>query len=145
MSAPGLDEMLRRLVKVPATDEAAFAERLGVALRPAGDNPHWRFFEFELPSGPLRQGELRLSRSGDRALLSLQPREPGALLEEDLDLGQWGPLHNLEISPDIPPEGTETYIYHLDGVQLMFQVTHASRRVQAIALHYGLTPSTRTG
>ena len=141
MSAQDANQLVDQLVRVGELDVAHFAQQLGVTPRPTETNPHWQFYEFDLPGGPLAHGELRLARTGGKALLSLRPREPVTLTEENLELERWGPVHNLDINPAIPPEGTDAYIYLVNGVQVAFQLTHQTRRLRTIALQYGVTPA----
>ena len=141
MSTQNVNQLLDQLVRlrVGELDVAHFAQQLGVTPQPTETNPHWQFYEFDLPGGPLAHGELRLARMGGKALLSLRPREPVTLTEENLGLERWGPVHKLDINPAIPPEGTDAYIYLVNGVQVAFQLTHQTRRLRTIALQYGVT------
>ena len=89
------------------------------------------------PAARSKGGELRLSTSGDRALLSLLPREGQPLTESDLDLKPWGPATYLDINPQIPPEGTDAYSYTVSGARLSFQFTHVTRRLRTVTIEWG--------
>src|SRR5258708_15960177 len=122
MSSQPVDQLLKSILNAGAPTQANLEKLLGVTFKPqAGQqNPHWKFYTFELSGGPFKGGELRLSTSGDRALQSLLPRDEQPLKESDVDLKQWGQAINIDINPQIPPEGTDAYTYVANGPRLSF-------------------------
>ena len=78
-----------------------------------------------------------LNLAGDRALLSLSPRDNAPLAETDFDLRQWGPATNVDINPQIPPEGTDGYTYAVNGTRLSYQFTHVSRHLRTTTVEWG--------
>jgi len=137
MSDPSINQILARLTEVEKPEAARLGELLGTTLTPVQENPGWTFYKFDLHEGPIPSGELRLSKSGDRVLLILTPAEQPGIYEKDIDMAQWGELSGIDVNPRIPPEGTDAYIYHANGVKLSFQWTHTSRRLRVIALEWG--------
>lgn len=140
MSSQQVDQFVKSILNAGLPTLAGAEKLLGVALKPGQDNPHWKFYTFELAGGPFKGGELRLSVSGDRALLSLLPREEQPLKESDLDLTPWGQAVHLDINPQIPPEGTDAYRYEVSGARLSFQFTHVTRRLRTVTLEWGAKP-----
>ena len=140
MSNQAVDQFVQAIVSAGTPTLSGLEKLLGTTPKLKQENPHWKFYQFELLPGPFQGGELRLSTAGDRALLSLQPREQAPVAESDLDLKPWGPLRNLDINPQIPPEGTDAYIYDVQGARLSFQFTHVSRRLRAVSIEWGAKP-----
>jgi hypothetical protein len=140
LSSQPVDQLLKQLASGATPTVSGLEQALGVNLKPSKENPHWKFYQFELPGGPFKGGEFRLSAAGDRALLSLLPRDEPGLVETDFDLRQWGAARNLDINPQIPPEGTDAYIYDVQGARLSFQFTHVSRRLRSVTLEWGARP-----
>jgi hypothetical protein len=138
MTGQSVRDFVTQLAAARGSPEAA---RLQAALRvdfkPAGDNPYWAFYEFELPAGLFSGGEFRREKAGPRALLRLAARETPGVPESDFDRGVWGRMLGLELKPDIPPEGADAYTYALDPVRVSLQFTHTSRRLRAVTLEWG--------
>src|SRR6187402_2248522 len=137
MSAEAVNTLVAQLLKVSRPDAAALEAALGVAPKPTGQNNFWVLYDFTLAGGAFAGGELRLSRDGARALLSLRPREDTPLTEEALDLRPYGAVVNIDANPQIPPEGTDSYIYRPGGVKVTFQFMHSSRRLRTLVMEWG--------
>jgi hypothetical protein len=137
MSPEDVNTLVAQLLKLSPPTVAPLEAALGTSLKPTGQNNHWTSYEFELAGGPFAGGELRLSRDASRALLSLRPRDDAPLLEDGFDLGPYGPLANIVSNPDIPSEGTDSYIFRPSGVRLAFQFMHQSRRLRTLVLEWG--------
>ena len=137
MSGQQVDELVKTVISAGTPTVAGLEKQLGTQLKPTQENPYWKFYAFEFAAGPFQHGELRLSLAGDRALLSLSPRDSAPLTEADFNLRQWGPAVNVDINPQIPPEGTDAYTYMVNGTRLSFQFTHVTRRLRTIAAEWG--------
>lgn len=137
MSEAAIHQILESLTGLETPEAARFEELLGMSLTPVQENPSWSFFRFDLEDAPFPGGELRLSKSGDRALLILTPAEKPGIFEKDLNLAAWGEPIGIDVNPRIPPEGTDAYIYDVEGVKLSLQWTHATRRLRTVALEWG--------
>jgi hypothetical protein len=137
MSAQQVDELVKTIISAGTPNAAELEKQLGATLKPTQANPFWSFYVFELASGPLQGGEFRISAAGDRALLSLTPRANAPLTEADFDLRQWGSATNVDINPQIPPEGTDGYTYAVNGTRLSFQFTHVTRRLRTVTVEWG--------
>jgi len=140
MSSQPVTPFIQSILDAGLPTLAGAGKVLGTNLKASQENPHWRFYTFELPGGPFKGGELRLSNSGDRALLSLLPRDQQALTESDLDLTPWGQATHIDINPQIPPEGTDAYTYTVKAARLSFQFTHVSRRLRTVSIEWGARP-----
>lgn len=69
---------------------ARLEEVLATTLAPTRDNPLWQMYAFELKNGAFKGGEFRRSQQGERALLTLTPRDPPGLTAGELDTWAWG-------------------------------------------------------
>lgn len=136
MSEQAVNDIVSELARTKPQDPAQLEAVLGAKLQPSDQNEHWSFYEIELREGPFARGDYRINNAGDRALLSLTPRDPQLLTETGLDLTPWGELKNININPRIPPEGTDTFIFEIEGVQLAFQFTHHTRNLRTLSLRW---------
>lgn len=137
MAAEAPTKLVERLAAVAELGLAAFEEVLETKGQAGKESPSWQIFEFDLEQGVFERADLRLALDGDRALLILHSGDPSKLSEGDLELGPWGELSSIRVNPDIPPEGTMTYIYHLEDVKVSVQLTHSSRGLRSMALEWG--------
>jgi hypothetical protein len=136
MSGQSIHQLLSSLANVGTPEPENLAELLGTTLTLAQENPSWLLYKFELSDGIFAGGELRVGKSGGMALLILTPVEEPGLFEKDLDLAAWGEPRAIDVNPRIPPEGTDAYIYDIEGVKLSLQWTHSSRRLRSVALEW---------
>ena len=137
MSDSQVNELVDQLVHGGAPSVARVEEILDTTLAPTQENPKWKMYSFELKNGAFKGGEFRHSKEGQRALLILSPREELGLNQRELDLKPWGEVRNIDINPRIPPEGTDAYVYEVDGARLSFQFTHNSRKLRTVAMEWG--------
>ena len=137
MSGEAINNLVDRLVGIKDLNQQAFEEILSTKLVETEQNPYWIFYDFKLSEGPFEQGEVRLAKEWEGALVSLWPAEGSSLLENQIDLSQWGEEIAIDVNPRIPPEGTDAFIYEVEGVQVSFQFTHDSRRLRSVALKWG--------
>jgi hypothetical protein len=137
MSAQEVNPLVDALVHGGTPSNARLEEILDTTLAPSQDNPKWQMYSFKLKNGAFQGGEFRRSKEGDRALLVLSPRDEPTLTQHDLDLKPWGSVRNIDINPRIPPEGTDAYVYDVDGARLSFQFTHNSRKLRNVAMEWG--------
>ena len=140
MSAETVNTLVAGLVTPKPPTVAALEARLGTSLKATRKTSHWTTYEFSLPGGPFAGGEFRLGQSGDQALLSLKPGAAAPLTEDSLDLTPYGAVKNIDINPQIPPEGTDAYIYQSQGVRVSFQFMHDSRRLRTLVLEWAPPP-----
>jgi hypothetical protein len=140
MSVEAVNTLVGQLLKPTPPDAASLEAALGAALKPAGQNNHWVNYEFELAGGPFEGGEARLGRDGARALVSFRPREAAGLMEATLDLKPYEPLVTIDVNPQIPPEGTDAYVYRPEGVKVAFQFRHNSRSLRTLVMEWGAAP-----
>jgi hypothetical protein len=136
MSDSEINQIVGRLAG-GGPESARLQELLSTTFKQTDENPYWIFHEFELNDSPLPGGEFRRSKEGDKGLLSLRAREEPAIKEADLDLNQLGEVVNIRANPRIPPEGADTYVYNVEGVQVSFQFAHTSRRLLSVTLEWG--------
>lgn len=128
-----------------APDVAHLQEMLATTFKQTDANPYWVFYEFELKDEAFARGEFRLGKEGaGQALLSLWAREGSPVVEDALNLGQWGEVTGFNANPRIPPEGADAYSYNVNDVRVSFQFTHASRKLRSVALEWGGTDADAT-
>lgn len=140
MTKPSINQLVDGLVQAGSLDVPRIEGVLQAKLSQVKKNDFWTFYEFKLPKGPFDHGEFRLSNDGSKALLGLWPEASKAPSEKELDLTQWGPISGIDVNPHIHPEGTDAYIYDVQGVRVSFQFMHSSRRLRSIALEWGTPP-----
>lgn len=136
MSENNIRTVIDALLALGPPGTAALEELFTTELSATDENPYWSTFEFEIPEGPFATGDLRLSEQDDRVHLSLWLREGLDLAEEDLDLTDWGQVVDIDVNPEIPPEGVDSLVYEVNGVQVAVQLTHNSRSLHSIALDW---------
>lgn len=136
MSDRSIHQLLSSLAEVGTPEPEKVAELLGTTLALEQENLSWFFYKFDLSGGAFAGGEFRMSKSGGRALLILTPVEKPGLFEKDFDPAAWGEPRSIDVNPRIPPEGTDAYIYDIEGVKLSLQWTHNSRRLRTVALEW---------
>jgi hypothetical protein len=134
MSGQSLNTTVDTLATSAAPSKEGVEAALGTSLKQTKDNPYWTFYEFRLDSDDVTGGEFRKGKDGKSALLILNPVD--SLTEDDLALAQRGTVKSIDINPRIPPEGTDTQIYDVNGVRVSFQFTHNSRRLRGLALEW---------
>jgi hypothetical protein len=105
-----------------------------------GDVEHFRG---DLDEGPFASAELRVNRRSGFALLVLRPRAGAKVRERDLALAGYGPFR-AEISPDVAPEGTTTFVFQVHDVEVRFQLTNESRVLRALGFTWHAPPAVRT-
>jgi hypothetical protein len=138
MSAEQVNALVGQLAGNQSLQVKSFESLLGTSLKSTSENPYWGFHEFTLSSGPFANGELRLHKTDQKALLSLGARDASGVSQGDLDLKRWGEVRHLNVNPRIPPEGVDSYMYKVNGVQLTFQFTHQSHRLYMVVLEWGV-------
>jgi len=139
MTKQSINKVVDGLVRMGSLEVPRIEEALQAKLTQTKQNDFWTFYEFKLSKGPFDHGEFRLSHDGSKALLSLWPEAAKAPTEKDLDLTQWGPIGSIDVNPHIRPEGTDAYIFDVQGVRVSFQLMHSSRRLRSVALEWGIS------
>jgi len=137
MTKLSLNQVVEALVQPGSLEVPRFEKALLAKFTQVKKNDYWTFYEFKQSNGPFDHGEFRLSNDGAKALLGLWPDAPNAPTEKDLDLTRWGPLSGIDVNPDIRPEGTDAYIFDVQGVRVSFQLMHGSRHLRSVALEWG--------
>jgi hypothetical protein len=134
MSGQSLNATVDKLATAAAPSKEGVEAALGTSLQQTKDNPYWTFYEFKLDGDDVTGGEFRKGKDGKSALLILNPVD--SVTEDELALAQRGTVKSIDINPRIPPEGTDTQIYDVNGVRVSFQFTHESRRLRGLALEW---------
>ena len=137
MTKQSINKVVDALVQAGSLDVPRIEGLLQAKLSQVKKNDFWTFYEFKLSKGPFDHGEFRLSHDGSKALLGLWPKAANAPTEKDLDLAHWGPIGSIDVNPHIRPEGTDAYIFDVQGVRVSFQLMHSSRRLRSVALEWG--------
>lgn len=132
-----INELVENLTDTAVLELAYFERVFGTSFQETNRNRFWTFYDFTPSSVDFETGELRLDKTGERALLILNPAESSSISESALDLRRWGEPSGFDVNPAIPPEGTEAYVYMIRGVKVSFQLTHASRNLLTLVLEWG--------
>lgn len=107
---------------------------LGVPLIQERETPHTEIYRGE-PSGVFKEVTLKLARNRPAWLVAWDYAPAQMPHETDLDLSRYGRLVNIDIDPDIPPEGTKSLVYHYMDFKLFIGFTAKSGRLRSAALH----------
>ena len=137
MSGEKVNEVVKQVLQIEELDVETFTELLGTELEEVEKNPEWTFFDFKVDLDPFTHGEVHISVDPNRAHISLWPGEESAVVEDDLDLDQWGEVEHLGINPRIPPEGTVSFLYLVNGARVIFQIMYESRRLRCLVIEWG--------
>lgn len=100
----------------------------------------WTFYGFEPSQGPFSRGEFRRNNDGSKALLRPWNDAANVPTMRDHNLPRWGPISAADLNPHIQAEGTNAYIYDVQGVRVSFQLWHVSRRLRSVALKWRTSP-----
>ena len=99
------------------------------------------FHDFEIAQGPFSTGDFRRNLiTKGKGLLVLEPREEEPIHETSLDLESLGEPASRHDNMHIPPEGTETFVYDINGVEVKFQFHDKSRTLRSLAFEWQGTP-----
>ena len=137
MTKLSLNQVVEALVQPGSLEVPRFEKALQAKFTQVKKNDYWTFYEFKQSNGPFDHGEFRLSNDGSKALLGLWPEAAKAPTEKELDLTHWGPISSIDVNPHIRPEGTDAYIFDVQGVRVSFQLMHQSRQLRSVALEWG--------
>lgn len=132
-----INELVEDLTTTAVLELSHFEGVFEASFQETQQNRFWTFYEFTPNASDYELCELRLDKSGERALLILNPSESSPISESTLDLGRWGEPSDIDINPHIPPEGIEAYIYEIVGVKVSFQLTYVSRNLLTLTLEWG--------
>ncbi len=139
MTGKTIDQMVEQLTGLATPQKAEIEATLGTKLVETDESSVSTSYEFQLKDSTLNRGEVRLSESGEWAILILQPPEDVKIGEDELDFAAWGEIQNLNILPDVPPEGLVGYTYDINDVLVTFQFSGESRILDSVILEWGET------
>ncbi len=136
MNGQAINQLVEQLIHIDALEVPQIEEALGYKLIETEQNPVSTFYEFDLKDSVLNRGEVRLAKSGEWAIIILQPPDDAEIVEDDLDLDPWGEIEYLDINPEIPPEGMIAYTYESNGVLVTFQFHEGSRKLYTVVVEW---------
>ncbi len=136
MNGQAINQLVEQLIHIDALEVSRIEDALDNKLIETEQNPESTFYEFDLKDSVFDRGEVRLAKSGDWALIILQPPDDAQIVEDDLDLDPWGEIDYLDINPDIPPEGMIAYTYESNGVLISFQFHEVSRKLSNVVVEW---------
>jgi hypothetical protein len=114
---------------------AALNAALGIELLPKGQNPYWQFYECQ-QIGSYSQVRLNLSKDLSRWSVTWGYDVTKAPYETSLDLGGYGPMIDLRIQPNVPPEGTKSLVYRHQNNEISFEFSAKSGQLRAISVSH---------
>ena len=136
MNGQAINQLVEQLIHIEPLEVPRIEDALDNKIVETEQNPVSTFYEFELKDSVLNRGEVRLAKSGEWALIILQPPEDTEIVEDDLDLDHWGEIEYLDINPEIPPEGMIAYTYESNGVLVTFQFYEESRKLNSVVVEW---------
>jgi hypothetical protein len=136
MNGQAINQLVEKLIHIEPLEVPRIEDALDNKIVETEQNPVSTFYEFDLKDSVLNRGEVRLAKSGEWALIILQPPEDTEIVEDDLDLDHWGEIEYLDINPEIPPEGMIAYTYESNGVLVTFQFYEESRKLNSVVVEW---------
>ena len=109
---------------------------IGVPLRETEGAGAMRYFEAALGRNAFSKIELRQNTATGLSFLVLYAQPDPAIHEDDLDMSVYGPVRDISVNPDFPPEGTYGYLYDVGGVRLRFGFTDQSKVLTVVSLEW---------
>ena len=122
---------IETIVGLQNVSDLEVTRAFGVRLTVVHANSHCRFFESG-PAGIFEDVGLDLSLVGPSWLLSLKYIDAFRPLENEIDMSRYGPVVDVGINPDIPPEGTVTRSFDYKGCRLSFQFAARTKGLRAV-------------
>ncbi len=108
---------------------------LGVELKFEGETGGWRCYEAApAGGGPIARVDARFERGGGRVFVVLVVAASPPIHEAALGLVTGTELPQLDIQPQIPPEGTVAYIFGPDSARVCWQFTAKTRRLRNVSI-----------
>lgn len=136
MSSDNAVALIKSLLDVPALDLAGFESVLGTSLSKTDENPSWAFYQFSPKDESFMPCDLRIAKHKPAALVSLWLKEGEEPAQDDFPLSEWGEPIDIDINPDLGPEGTFAYVYQAGQARLSFQFTYTTRRLRSVAVEW---------
>ncbi len=124
---------IQTLLSAPNIDKSKVESLLHVQLKESQRNPYWIYF---LGQGKesLVEVDFRRAISGEAWLVALTFDIAKSPPRAEVPLDKYGPLADLRPNPDIPPEGTTSYVYYSKGVRVSFSFTARTQKLYEIVL-----------
>lgn len=136
MNGQAINQLVEQLIHIDPLEVTQIEEALDNKIVETEQNPVSTSYEIDLKDSVLNRGEVRLAKSGEWALIILQPPEDTEIVEDDLDLDHWGEIEYLDINPEIPPEGMIAYTYETNGASVTFQFYEESRTLSSVVVEW---------
>lgn len=136
MSSDDAMALIKSLLDVPTLDLSGFESVLGTPLSKTDENPSWAFYQFTPKDESLARSDIRIAKNKPAALVSLWFKEGEELAQDDFSLSEWGEPIDIDINPDLGPEGTFAYVYQAGQARLSFQFTYTTRRLRSVAVEW---------
>lgn len=136
MSDPTVKQTIEDMAQADPAALAQLETYLAAKLAQTDENPYWKFYEFSA-QGAFARGEYRLSKADQAAMLILSTAEDSHITLDELGLSEWGEVRQIAVNPRLPPEGTVTHVYTVNGVKVSLQFTHTTQRLLDVVLEWG--------
>ncbi len=136
MNGQAINQLVEQLIHIDPLEVTQIEEALDNKIVETEQNPVSTSYKIDLKDSVLNRGEVRLAKSGEWALIILQPPEDTEIVEDDLDLDHWGEIEYLDINPEIPPEGMIAYTYETNGALVTFQFYEESRTLSSVVVEW---------
>ena len=140
-----VEKVIDRLARGKDLGVGRVNEALGVDLALALDSPLARRYWAAIPSGPLRDVELRVIPETGPSFLVLRANPDRPVVVSAEDLRGFGVPRWSSLEPNAPPEGEVAECYALPGMELRVGYRARSRRLEAVSLEQKSTPPSTEG
>ncbi len=81
--------------------------------------------------------DARIENSGARAFVALEIAPSPPVVEGDLDLMNGPYLPDMDVNPQIPPEGAISYTFRSESEKIAWQFTAKTKRLRSISIAWG--------
>ncbi len=130
-------ELIEKLLRPRSPAVEHVSDVLGAELELQRHGTTYDFYKGAASVAPFRQADFRLRRDGQAALLNLAV-EPGARVPEDREaLALFGPPCDLQVVPEVPPEGVAIQTFDFRGARVSLAFTTKSHLLHGVTLAWG--------
>jgi hypothetical protein len=126
------------IAALPQLSKAALEQFFGVPMTHVPDaQPEQQYYEADLPSGVFSRVEVRQSNPSQNnfELVMLEARPHAGLTIDGLRAsGRLQPNTAPRVNPNVPPEGTATYIVRSAGQAVHYEFTAESEQLASVMI-----------
>jgi hypothetical protein len=130
------DDLVDKISRITPPDGEMVGEALGTQLDAKPGVGHMVYYEAALPLRYFESADLRINTKTKLGILVLRARASAPLREDQIDFTRYGKPKNVNVSPDIPPEGATASTYAVSNAEVTFQFTTKSRVLRVLSFSW---------